>query len=176
MGSTSFRERWTEIRSYLRNGERIRLIGVDTPKTKHPNKPVEFFGKEAAAFTKRLAEGKLVKLEYDQANAYIQHKDRYGRPRLRVPRGWDLTECGDYPSGVWICLYPVSVFTYGGVQAVGREAREKPVRLWLKPRLRPGVSTQALRIPSRDGHPALPVSVDCGRDSFTYSESRRRQT
>ena len=32
--------------------ERVRLIGVDTPETVHPQKPVEFFGKEASAFTK----------------------------------------------------------------------------------------------------------------------------
>ena len=24
----------------------VRLVGVDTPETKHPNKPVEYFGKE----------------------------------------------------------------------------------------------------------------------------------
>jgi hypothetical protein len=35
----------------------------------------------------------------------------------------------------------------------------RPVRLWLKPRLRPGVSTQALRIPPRGGHPALRVNL-----------------
>ena len=29
--------------------ERVRLIGVDTPETVHPNKPVEYFGKEASA-------------------------------------------------------------------------------------------------------------------------------
>lgn len=33
----------------LENKERARLIGVDTPKTQHPNKPVEYFGKEATA-------------------------------------------------------------------------------------------------------------------------------
>ena len=44
----------------------VRLIGVDTPETVHPNRPVEFFGKEASAFTKRLLEGKQVRLEYDQ--------------------------------------------------------------------------------------------------------------
>ena len=33
----------------LVNGERVRLIGVDTPEMRHPNKPVEHFGKEAAA-------------------------------------------------------------------------------------------------------------------------------
>lgn len=30
------------------NGERVRLIGVNTPETKHPKKPVEHFGQEAA--------------------------------------------------------------------------------------------------------------------------------
>jgi len=53
---------------------RVRLIGVDTPETVHPNRPVEFFGKEASAFTKRLLEGKRVRLEYDQ-----ERQDRYGR-------------------------------------------------------------------------------------------------
>jgi len=32
----------------LGTDERVRLIGVDTPETKHPNKPVEHFGREAA--------------------------------------------------------------------------------------------------------------------------------
>jgi len=29
----------------LGTGERVRLIGLDTPETKHPNKPVEYFSK-----------------------------------------------------------------------------------------------------------------------------------
>src|SRR4030042_6833798 len=58
----------------LTNGERVRLIGVDTPETKHPKKPVERFGKEAYLFTKEMVEGKEVRLEFDQ-----QRKDRYGR-------------------------------------------------------------------------------------------------
>ena len=52
----------------LGTGERVRLIGVDTPETKYPSKPVEYFSKEASAFTRRLAEGKHVKLDYDRAN------------------------------------------------------------------------------------------------------------
>jgi endonuclease YncB( thermonuclease family) len=31
----------------LGTGERVRLIGVNTPETNHPQKPVEAFGKEA---------------------------------------------------------------------------------------------------------------------------------
>ena len=59
----------------MQNGERVRLIGVDTPETKHPNRPVEHFGKEAAAFTRRMVEGRRVRLEFDPANAPRSHKD-----------------------------------------------------------------------------------------------------
>jgi micrococcal nuclease len=58
----------------LSNEERVRLIGVDTPETKHPYKPVEYFGKEAYRFTKKMVEGKKVRLEFDW-----QERDRYGR-------------------------------------------------------------------------------------------------
>jgi endonuclease YncB( thermonuclease family) len=58
----------------LSTGETVRLIGVDTPETKDPRKPVQYFGKEATAFTQRLVEGKRIRLAYDQ-----QHQDKYGR-------------------------------------------------------------------------------------------------
>ncbi len=54
--------------------ERVRLIGVDTPETVDPRRPVQRFGKEASAFTKRMVEGKKVRLEYDQ-----DRRDRFGR-------------------------------------------------------------------------------------------------
>lgn len=56
--------------------ERVRLIGVDTPETVHPQKPVEYFGKEASAFTRQLVEGKTVRLEED---ADTTDRDRYDR-------------------------------------------------------------------------------------------------
>ena len=43
---------------------RIRLWGVDTPETVKPNTPVQHFGPEASAFTKRTCEGgRTVRLE-----------------------------------------------------------------------------------------------------------------
>ena len=54
--------------------EKVRLIGVDTPETVHPSKPVEYFGKEASEFTRKNVEGKRVRLEYDW-----QNRDKYGR-------------------------------------------------------------------------------------------------
>lgn len=58
----------------LSNGETVRLLGVDTPETKHPRKPVEYYGKEASAFTKKMVEGRPVRLTYDW-----QDRDKYGR-------------------------------------------------------------------------------------------------
>jgi micrococcal nuclease len=55
---------------------KFRLIGVDTPETVHPNKPVERFGREASKFTKDLLLGKKVFIEREPA---ANSKDRYGR-------------------------------------------------------------------------------------------------
>ncbi len=52
----------------------VRLIGVDTPETVHPTKPVQHYGREASAFLRTLVLGQPVRLEYDQTRT-----DRYGR-------------------------------------------------------------------------------------------------
>ena len=57
------------------SGDHIRLLGVDTPESVDPSKPVERFGLEAAAFTRRLCEGRRVRLEFELGNT----QDRYGR-------------------------------------------------------------------------------------------------
>ena len=58
----------------LQGGQRVRLIGVDTPETMDPHRPVEPLGKEASAFTRKHVEGKLVELQFDR-----ERVDRYGR-------------------------------------------------------------------------------------------------
>jgi micrococcal nuclease len=63
----------------LSPNEKVRLIGVDTPETVHPNKVVECFGKDAKEFTRAAVEGKRVRIVLDEANALRKHKDRYGR-------------------------------------------------------------------------------------------------
>lgn len=57
----------------------VRLIGVDTPESVHPKKPVECFGKEASTYVKALIEGKQVALEHDPTQG---DRDKYNR-RLR---------------------------------------------------------------------------------------------
>ena len=55
---------------------KVRLIGIDTPETVHPNKPVEFFGREASDKLKEMIEGKEVQLVSDPTQDDV---DRYGR-------------------------------------------------------------------------------------------------
>jgi micrococcal nuclease len=54
--------------------ETIRMLGVDTPETVHPSRPVERFGKEASEFTKTRLLNKEVRLCFDW-----DLRDRYGR-------------------------------------------------------------------------------------------------
>jgi len=55
-------------------GLKIRLIGVNTPETVHPQKPVEYYGREASDYVKSILTGKKVKLQFD-----VDKTDRYGR-------------------------------------------------------------------------------------------------
>jgi micrococcal nuclease len=64
----------TVVVRYEGREERIRLIGVDTPETVHPNKPVEAYGEEAKEYTKKKLEEKDIQIEFD-----VQERDRYGR-------------------------------------------------------------------------------------------------
>lgn len=56
--------------------EKVRLIGINTPETVDPRTQVQCFGKEASDEMKDLAQGKLVKLEYDDSQNL---RDTYGR-------------------------------------------------------------------------------------------------
>ena len=62
----------------LSTGERVRLIGVDTPKGKHPRRPIDDFGKEATAFIRSMVEGKRIRLEYENITPVVGHKDSSG--------------------------------------------------------------------------------------------------
>ena len=65
--------------------ERVRLIGVNTPETKHPTKPIECFGPEASAYmTQLLPKGTDVRIERD-----TEARDRYGRMLLYLYRNSD---------------------------------------------------------------------------------------
>ena len=54
----------------------VRLIGIDTPETVAPGKPVECFGPEASAFAESLLAGARVQIELDPSQG---ETDRFGR-------------------------------------------------------------------------------------------------
>ncbi len=58
----------------IEGGKKVRYIGIDTPESKHPSKPVQCFSAEATKKNKELVEGKEVRLETD-----VSETDRYGR-------------------------------------------------------------------------------------------------
>lgn len=76
----------------LSNGERVRLIGVDTPEI-HPSKKFDRVlskkgadkekilkqGYEAKKFVQQVLRNKRVRLQFDPTNQSIQNRDRYGR-------------------------------------------------------------------------------------------------
>lgn len=73
--------------------ETVRLVGINTPETVDPRKPVECFGQQASDALKQLLSGQTVRLETDPTQS---ERDRYGR-LLRfafLPDGTDI--------GLWL--------------------------------------------------------------------------
>lgn len=58
----------------LENGERLRYIGIDTPESKDPRKPVQCFAEQASERNRKLVEGKLIKFYKD-----VNQRDKYNR-------------------------------------------------------------------------------------------------
>ncbi len=67
--------------------EDVRLIGIDTPETVKPGTPVQCFGPRASHFTKRLLEGRRVRLVFG-----AERRDAYGRLLAYVRLGRRLVE------------------------------------------------------------------------------------
>ena len=69
----------------------LRLVGVDTPETVHPNKPVECFGIEASNYTKELLSDEIISIEYDSSQGEV---DKYGRTLVYIilPDGRNFNE------------------------------------------------------------------------------------
>lgn len=124
----------------LENGHKVRLIGIDTPES-HDNPKLQKdvkklnisrrvileMGQKAAAFTKDLLEGQLVRLEYD-----VQPHDRYGRDLAyvylqdgRMVNEWIIAQGYAYPLTI-----PPNVKYADRFKELFNEAREQRRGLW----------------------------------------------
>lgn len=70
----------------------LRLIGIDTPETVDPRKPVECFGEAASQEAHRLLDGTKVVIEYDASQG---QRDVYGRTLAYIYME-DGTQFNDY--------------------------------------------------------------------------------
>lgn len=78
--------------------ETLRLIGMDTPETVDPRKPVQCFGKEASNKAKELLTGKKVRIEkdstqgdfdkYNRRLAYIYREDGLFYNKYMIEQGY----------------------------------------------------------------------------------------
>ena len=122
--------------------ERVRFLGVNTPETVHPSKPVEFYGKEASNFTKAQLTGKTVWLQTD-----VEVKDRYGRMLAYVWLKEPSTKDLDNESAIRANMFNAKLLLDGYAQTMTvqpnsrysnlfvhfqREAREAKRGLWGK--------------------------------------------
>jgi len=106
--------------------EPVRYIGIDTPETVDPRKPVQCFGVEASKKNKELVEGKMVRLETD-----ITDRDKYNRLLRYVWLGDILINQALVDQGYAKSYsYPPDVKYQDKFVAAEKKAREDKLGLW----------------------------------------------
>ena len=124
----------------LSDGERVRLIGIDTPEVHESEKlyrdsrrsgqdirTIQALGRRSWDFTKSLVEGKPVRLEFD-----VEKRDKYGRLLAYV-----YLEDGQFVNAEIVCQGYASLMTYPPnvkyedlFLKLYQEARENKRGLW----------------------------------------------
>lgn len=113
----------------LDTGKKVRYIGVDTPETKHPKKPVQWYGEAAYQKNKSLVEGKTVTLEKD-----VSEVDRYGRLlRYVYLDGVMVNETLVKEGYARVSTFPPDVKYHERFLVAEREARTANRGLWSAP-------------------------------------------
>jgi micrococcal nuclease len=138
--------------------ETVRIIGIDTPETVHPNKAVECFGMEASNRLKNLLDGKAILLQPNPA----EDRDRYGRMLRYVELDGEDIGASMIRDGYAYSYkqYPHSRLTnYNGLEQEARAARRG---LWAAC----DNSLEFADIPV--GHPYLPA-IRWGKDRGVVS-------
>lgn len=124
----------------LENGERVRLIGIDTPEMHESDKlyrdsqrtstdinTIKALGRKSYKFTKDLVEGKRVRLEFD-----VERRDRYDRLLAYVfLKDGTFVNAEIVKQGyASLMTYPPNVKYTDEFLRLYREARENKRGLW----------------------------------------------
>lgn len=99
--------------------QRVRLLNVDTPETKHPQKEIECLGPEATEFLEdQLPVGQEIELEFDQ-----ERTDRYDRILAGVFKDGALINAEIARAGLGVAVsYGPNTRFYPEVQSAQEEA------------------------------------------------------
>jgi micrococcal nuclease len=108
---------------------RVRLIGINTPETLDPRKPVECFGREASNFSKHVATGKVVTLESDPTQDVV---DKYGRllAYVYLPDGTMLNKKLVAEGYAYEYTYKTPYLRQGEFKEAEKNARSMALGLW----------------------------------------------
>ncbi len=117
----------TFVINYNGKNEKVRLIGVDTPESVHPNaeKNTEF-GNQVSNFSKKMLTGKQVQIELD-----VEQRDKYGRLLVYAYIDGQMYNKILLEKGyAKIATYPPNVKHVEEFTALQKQARENKVGLW----------------------------------------------
>lgn len=127
----------------------VRYIGIDTPETVHPSKPVQWMGPEASEANRRLVEGQNVYLEKD-----VSETDRYGQLLCYVFLADGLFVNAELVRSGYaqVSTYPPDVRYQDLFLEMQQEAREAEHGLW-------GPTPTPLPAPTATTRPTLPPAT-----------------
>lgn len=117
----------TFVVNYNGENEKVRLIGVDTPESVHPDEEKNTeFGDTVSSYSKEMLTGKQVKLEFD-----VDERDQYGRLLAYVYIDGQMYNKLLLQKGyAKLATYPPNVKYVDDFKALQAEARENKVGLW----------------------------------------------
>ncbi|MPM62259.1 hypothetical protein SDC9_109125 [bioreactor metagenome] len=133
-------DRDTLVINYNGVEEKVRLIGVDTPESVHPDATKNNeFGKIASDFSKNYLDGKEVTLELD-----AQERDQYGRILAYVYINGVMYNKTLLQEGMAkVATYPPNVKYVDDFKALEKSARENNKGLWAYSNDSTSISTPA---------------------------------
>ena len=105
---------------------RVRYIGIDTPETVDPRRPVGCFGVEASRRNRELVDGMTIGLEKD-----VSETDRFGRLLRYVWLGGEMVNAALVAGGyATASAFPPDIQYSDMFLDLQREAREAGLGLW----------------------------------------------
>src|SRR3989344_2628687 len=124
----SIRRRWLGIDKTPDPTIRVRMLGIDTPETVHPNLPIQQYGLQASNFLRSLIEGKDVELEFD-----TELWDKYGRLLAYVYIQGSSVQSEILRNGLGYAYLRFPFFRAAEYIAYQEEARKAKLGLWSNP-------------------------------------------